>query len=114
MTYLRCWARAVEPTLALRFRVAPGFIVLGAFAVAAVLACSDETFTPDECKELPQYDIRQARRSGGAVQRSGTIGGSPLSAEAQRELQRLAAQGCVTLPSKEYSLEDRESDRDGG
>lgn len=86
------------------------------FAILALawtpLACADEAFTPDDCKELPQYDIREARRSGGAVQRSGTIGGSPLSAEEQRELQRLAARGCVTLPSKEYSLKDR--DRDGG
>jgi len=86
----------------------------GCILLTLTAACSDESFTPDECQELVQYEIRNAQRMGGAVQPSGIIGDSPLTPEEQRELQKLADKGCVTLPAKQYSLKDPVSDKDGG
>lgn len=75
-----------------------------AACVLAGFACSDESFTPDECEDPPTYDIREASRGNGAVKEDGIIADSPLSAEEQRRLQKLADDGCITLPTEGYSL----------
>lgn len=64
----------------------------------------DDPSTPDECADYPQYDIRRASDESGAVQAEGIVPNSPLTPEEQRQLQQLAAKGCITLPGKAFSL----------
>jgi hypothetical protein len=74
-------------------------------ASAFAVACSgEEGATPDECGDLPVYDIREADPNTGAVQAIGTVRNSPLSVAEKRRLQQLASQGCVTLPHQTFSL----------
>ncbi len=76
-----------------------------ASCLVASFGCSDESFTPDECEDPPTYDIRKANRGTGAVKEEGIIADSPLTAEEQRRLQKLADDGCITLPTERYSLQ---------
>jgi hypothetical protein len=108
-------------SLGSRLRATPGNAALRSSALGAVLrgvalssamlasafavACSgEEGATPDECEDLPVYDIREADPNTGAVQATGIVANSPLSRDEQRRLQQLASQGCVTLPHQTFSL----------
>lgn len=96
--------------------------LVAALAATVCMACGgDETFTPDECEALPTYNIRNASLTRGAVAREGTVAVGrrrgdppPLSGVEQRQLQKLAQRGCVTLPGTGRSLtESANSDERG-
>jgi len=79
--------------------------VVAAFPVLGLTACGgDETATPDECTDLPQYDIAEVDQQTGAVQLDQAVTDSPLSGSEQRALWTAEKRGCVNLPTKEYSL----------
>jgi hypothetical protein len=71
---------------------------------SALMGCGGDPATPDECADVPKYDLRNASKDQGAVQDVGTVENSPLTAEQQRQLQILAGKGCITLPHKAFSL----------
>jgi hypothetical protein len=92
---------------ALRSAVAPCLVSRVPCALlCAVIAvgCGGETATPTECEDLPQYDIRNSSQEQGAVKDVGDVPNSPVPLAEQRRLQRLAGEGCVTLPHKSFSL----------
>lgn len=80
------------------------FVSAFALCVVALVGCGGDPSTPDECADYPAYDNRSTGKDQGAVQDTGTVENSPLTAEQQRELQRQAAKGCITLPHEAFSL----------
>lgn len=61
--------------------------------------------TPEDCPDVPEYDVRAADVREGAVMATGIVQDSPLSEKQQRYLQQLAAKGCITLPRQTFSLD---------
>jgi hypothetical protein len=77
--------------------------LLGALALGG---CGGDPATPDECADYPEYDLRGTGKEQGAVQDTGSVDNSPLTPQQQRELQREAAKGCITLPHEAFSLKN--------
>lgn len=75
-----------------------------ALSVVSLFGCGGDPSTPDECADYPAYDNRSTGKDQGAVQDTGTVENSPLTPAQQRELQKQAAKGCITLPHEAFSL----------